>query len=65
MMPSEFYDQRKWREIHRQADELIFTKSGHCLAAIYHSPDERLRQDRARFIDMLREWALTLPTEDS
>ena len=64
MTEKEFYDQKKWREIHREADQLIFTKDGRCLAALYKSPDERTREDKLEFIEMLRAWALTLPDED-
>ncbi len=61
MIENEFYDQKKWRELHRQADQLIFTKDGKCLAALYKSPDELVREDRDDFIQMLKDWAKTLP----
>ncbi len=60
MIPKEFYDQKKWREIHREADQLIFTKSGKCLTAVYKSPYELVRQDQEGFIEMLQDWAKTL-----
>jgi hypothetical protein len=59
MTQQEFYDQRKWLEIHQQADELIATKDGKVLIAVYKSPDERVREDQAAFIQMLQEWADT------
>jgi hypothetical protein len=60
MTEQEFYNQRKWLEIHRQADQLIATKDGRILAAIYKSPDERVREDQIDFIEMLQEWAANL-----
>lgn len=61
MIAKEFYDQKKWRMIHRDADELIATKDGRILAALYKSPDERTREDYIDFAEMLRNWAATLP----
>lgn len=60
-MKKEFYDQKRWREIHRNADDLIATKDGVVLAALYRSPAERRREDYVRFVEMLKEWAATLP----
>lgn len=60
MTETEFYDQKKWREIHRNADQLIATKSGKVLAALYKSPDERLRENYLDFVEMLQTWAKTL-----
>ena len=60
MTQQEFYDQRKWLDIHRQADQLIATKDGKVLAALYKSPDERAREDQEDFIQMLRDWSATL-----
>jgi hypothetical protein len=59
MTKTEFYDQKKWLEIHRQADSLVATKNGEVLAAIYNSPVERTRQDRDRFVEMLQDWSAT------
>jgi len=60
MITQEFYDQRKWLDIHRQADSLIASKDGSVICAVYTSPLERTRQDREDFIWMLRQWADTL-----
>lgn len=59
-MNKEFYDQKKWREIHREADQWIATKDGKILAALYKSPDERVREDYLDFVEMLQGWAKTL-----
>lgn len=56
----EFYDQQRWREIHRKADGLIATKSGKLLAALYRSPDERLREDYDDFVQIVTDWAVSL-----
>lgn len=56
-LPTEFYDQARWRAIHARADDLIATKSGKILAALYRSPDERLREDYADFVQMIQELA--------
>lgn len=61
MTEKEFYDQGKWRHIHREADDLIATKDGKILAALYRSPDERLREDYVGFVEMMKEWAASLP----
>ncbi len=53
----EFFDQQKWLERHKDADEFIATKSGKVLAALYRSPEERLRQDYNNFVQMLQDWA--------
>lgn len=60
MPSSEFYDQAKWRQIHKDADQLIATKDGKIVAAVYKSPDERLREDYVAFVKTLKEWADSL-----
>jgi hypothetical protein len=59
-MTTEFYDQKKWLEIHRTADDLIATKDGKILAALYKSPNERVREDYNDFVEMLQNWSKTL-----
>ena len=61
MTETEFHDQRRWKEIHQKADDLIATKDGKILAALYRSPVERQREDYVAFVQMLQEWAKTLP----
>lgn len=63
-LPTEFYDQRRWREIHKMADDLIATKNGKVLAALYRSPDEKLREDYVAFVEMLQEWAKSLEADN-
>ena len=41
----EFYDQRKWREIHKEADEFFAALDGVVMKAIYYSPEKRHRDD--------------------
>jgi hypothetical protein len=59
-MKTEFYDQHKWLEMHQQADQLIATKDGNVIAAVYKSPNERTREDQDSYIQMLKDWAATL-----
>lgn len=63
-LPTEFYIQRRWREIHAKADDLIATKSGKVLAVLYRSPDERLREDYADFVQMLTKWAKSVEADN-
>lgn len=65
MREKEFFDQKKWIEIHKEADQLIARSDGTILAALYKSPMERYREDYSDFTTMLREWALKLPNEPS
>lgn len=64
-LPTEFYDQRRWKQIHAKADDLIATKSGKVLAALYRSPDERLREDYVAFVSMLQEWAKSVEADNA
>ena len=59
-LPRELYNQRRWQEIHKDADDLIATKDGKVLAALYRSPDERTREDYVAFVEMLQKWSKTL-----
>jgi hypothetical protein len=38
---SEFYDQAKWLKLHEKADELIATRDGTVIKAVYFSPQKR------------------------
>jgi hypothetical protein len=42
---TEFYDQKKWLEMHRSADELMATQDGKIILAIYKSPFQRNREE--------------------
>lgn len=63
-LPTEFYEQRRWKQIHEKADDLIATRSGKVLAALYRSPDERLREDYVAFVQMLTEWAKSIEADN-
>ncbi len=60
MTQNEFYDQRKWMDQHREADQLIAAKDGTILCAVYKSPTERVREDTSDFIEVLLEWSKTV-----
>jgi hypothetical protein len=40
-MNHEFYDQSKWLELHKEADELVATRDGTIIKAVYFSPQKR------------------------
>lgn len=61
-METEFYNQAKWLELHKLADDFIATSDGKILAVLYRSPDERRREDYVRFVNMLKDWAAKQPS---
>jgi len=54
---NELFDQRKWEQEHRLADQIIFMKDGVAVAAIDFSPQGRARGENAQIIVMLQNWA--------
>ena len=40
-MDTEFYNQKKWLEIHKLADEWVYSVGGFVTDAVYHSPIKR------------------------
>lgn len=60
MKEKEFYDQKRWLQIHKEADQLICRTDGTVLAALYKSPMELLREDYSDCAEMIKEWASKL-----
>jgi len=54
-MKHEFYDQRKWLKLHKEADRLVADNEGLVILAVYLSPLGRQREDMEKMLKQLQD----------